>query len=32
MSVGIVEKIEDGYIYTIEGNSSDEVKEKEIFN
>ncbi len=26
--VGIVEKIEDGYIYTIEGNSSDEVKEK----
>lgn len=26
--VGIVEKIEDGYIYTIEGNSSDEVKER----
>ncbi len=26
--VGIVEKVEDGYIYTIEGNSSDEVKEK----
>lgn len=26
--VGIVEKVEDGYIYTIDGNSSDEVKEK----
>ncbi|MCD7893513.1 MAG: lysozyme family protein [Erysipelotrichaceae bacterium] len=26
--VGIVEKVENGYIYTIEGNSSDEVKEK----
>lgn len=26
--VGIVEKVEDGKVYTIEGNSSDEVKEK----
>lgn len=27
--VGIVEKMEKGYIYTIEGNSSDECKEKQ---
>ena len=26
--VGIVTKVENGYIYTVEGNSSDAVREK----
>ncbi|MCL2426582.1 MAG: CHAP domain-containing protein, partial [Oscillospiraceae bacterium] len=26
--VGIVERIENGYVYTIEGNSSDSVRQR----